>query len=271
MAAAGAEVAGADIAGAGIAHEDPLLFEPRPLAEPKSSVVGDSADGRRAKGFAGAHTCFAGLDDIGGRTKLSVAVVWLDSPLDEGGPLVFFELQGFYYALGFSKAGDDLARWMKKKSNLTRVDCILDKLEMDKDLHMRLSRKQIVARIPHISEEELSTKYRIETTCSTRYVLAFLLLMLGSSKDSVRSAATELMRHVASIADFPVGARISLDNLPECLALGRRNGPCVHLSQFQRRMEKRFGDSWDCPQFFVDALCEAHLSETCNECLALHD
>ena len=206
-----------------IEHETEALFTPVD-SDDRADELPPGALAPRAPGFAGCHIAYGVKESMGGTHSFSVVAAWLDEPLHDNGPLACFELQCFYYSLGFSKSGDDLAEWLKKKPNRRKLDTLFDDLDLDTNLHLIPSRVMAITRNPSISEEQLSKDHRVEVMVSMYGALAFLLIMTKSTKEIVRDNALRLIRCLLELADMDPASELDLSDLPRCHVLHR--GQC---------------------------------------------
>jgi hypothetical protein len=99
-------------------------------------------------GFASASQYTGIWKDVGGRHLLDAHASVLDTPLHPDGPLVFWELRGFFYALGFSEKSGDTARWFRQKANKKQIAKMSELFHVDHEMHFRHSRKQMAAKDP---------------------------------------------------------------------------------------------------------------------------
>ena len=254
-----------------ISKEDGELFTPV-CAETRRGALeaAAAAPAIRAPGFAGGTLAFAARHSVGGKQEFHACALTLEEPLHESGPLVFWELQTFYYGLGFSKASDDLCRYLRRERIKNRLNGLLDDLYIDREKHFRPSIKMAVHKDKDVTQEHLAKFHRAEAMVSTRYLVAFLLMMTQSSVTHVKQKAAFFLEVVTDIAEFEPTDGLDLSELVPCHV--SLNSQCHHVTAFNKALAKdERGSTWPLHRSFPAAIATAHSLLLKCECIVLTD
>jgi hypothetical protein len=222
-------------------------------------------------GFYAAKHYWAVAKKADGSSEFSASASLLASPIDDGGPVVWWEVRYFYYALGFSPLGDDLSSWLRRKSNMDRLHQLFDSFGVDPALHFRASKKQILAKMPDMTADEL-VWHDVEAMGSSAYIVAFLLCMHGSSLSVVSTSAKRILTSLCNVCSAVSCNTLEhlCGDLPRCHTTNADNSMCSHCKLLVARVAKAYGDTWPETRA-VELLIESRRSVFQSKCAVIDE
>lgn len=114
-------------------------------------------------------------------------------------------------------------------------------------MSFRSSQKQLRARLPAPSHDDLHAENDVEIVVASDWLLLFLLCQQRSSKKVIRTKAAELMQHLMSILPNTISAMRLGPNHEDgaCRSVTRVDGgECVHVHKLTQALHSMRGSQW---------------------------